>query len=129
MSSNIIMGYSPNNFFYSQAGNMPSDTDCDQKYDDAGSVLKKSDGTTTTWDALCNENNFMDNSGNCINRQLCINKKQVDFLVENENSHLDAEKRNTDMKVVYDRTIMDSVNLGIGIIFILFIIFRNRNIS
>jgi hypothetical protein len=131
MPNNIIIGYTPNDFFYSTAGDMPKEDECKNVYGDTGSALngkKNADGTQSGWDDVCNDERFMDNSGNCIKRQLCINKQNVDFLVEKENSHLDAEKRNNDINVVYDRTIMDSVNLGIGILFILFLIYRNRNV-
>jgi hypothetical protein len=126
MSNNIIMGYSANDFFYSQAGAlMPSDDDCKNKLGDDSPLLTGG----ATWTTLCNDANFMDNSGNCIGRQLCINKDKVDFIEKNENSHMDAQKRNADMNIIYNRTVMDSVNLGIGILFVLFIIYRNRNIS
>jgi len=131
MPNNIIIGYTPNDFFYSTAGDMPKEDECKNVYGDNGSALngkKNADGKPSGWDDICNDERFMDNSGNCIKHQLCINKQNVDFLVEKENSHLDAEKRNNDINVVYDRTIMDSVNLGIGILFILFLIYRNRNV-
>jgi len=140
MANNIIIGYSANDFFYSTAGDMPKDDVCLSSYgvdmdgneNTNGSALadmKDAAGNLfTSWDDPCNDQNFMDNSGNCIKRQLCINKQNVDYLTEQENTHLDAEKRNNDINVIYDRTIMDSVNLGIGILFILFFIYRNRNI-
>jgi hypothetical protein len=121
MANNVIVGYSANDFFYTQAGStMPSNDKCSSEFN-------LNNGQD--WQTKCNDANFMDNSYNCINMQLCLNKEKATYLLENENSHIDAEKRNGDMKVVYDRTIMDTVNLGIGIIFVLFIIFRNRNIS
>ena len=123
MANSIIMGYSPNDFFYSQAGSlMPTDDQC---------LLLTPDTNTNgeKWDDLCDDAHFIDNSGNCISRQLCINKQNVDSIVKNENAHLESQKRNADMNVLYNRTIMDSVNLGIGILFILFVIYRNRNIS
>lgn len=150
MVNNIVVGYTPNDFFYSTAGDMPSDEVClntygidvngqgqgtvnltDKIYIGGNECSRYGDtinNISCDFDTLCNDSNFMDNSGNCIRNQLCLNKQNVDFLVEKENSHLDAEKRNNDINVVYDRTIMDSVNLGIGILFILFIIYRNRNV-
>jgi hypothetical protein len=115
MSNNILIGYSPNDFFYTQAGSaMPNARDCSNL-----------DIYNASWDLTCNNANFFDNSANCINMQLCRNKEKAEFLIENENSHTDAQKRSSDMKIVYDRNVMNSVNLGIGILFVAFLIYRN----
>jgi hypothetical protein len=81
------------------------------------------------WNIDCNSTNFIDNSGNCINRQLCVNKEKTKDLLDTQSGHLENEKRYTDERLKYDKAVMNAINLGIGIVFVIFIIFRNRNVK
>ena len=71
---NVVVGYSPNDFFYTQAiasGVMPSPDQC--------AAL---DVYNTNWDASCATVDDMadDASGSCINRELCINQEQAEYI-------------------------------------------------
>jgi len=116
-SSNIVMGYSPGDFFYADATNrglMLSDQSCN--------ALKPND---STWDTRCADPNlFPDLSMNCINRELCLNSNKVHWLMENENASPGTDKKNTDIKVNYDKAIVDIFNLGIGLAFLIFLLYK-----
>ena len=119
MSTTIA--YSQNDFFYASAkniGKMPTDDQCNSM-----------DINNSIWDTSCNDINFVDNSGNCINRQLCVNKEKTKDLLDTQSGHLENEKRYTDERLKYDKAVMNAINLGIGIVFVIFIIFRNRNVK
>jgi hypothetical protein len=116
MSNNIIVGYSPNDFFYSNAVNqgiMPSDDEC-----------KKLKPYDSSWDISCNAW-FKDNSGNCIKKELCINKDKADYLTGMENKHSSSNEKFMNEKMNYDNILLNTINLGIGIVFLIFIIYKN----
>ena len=118
MATNVVVGYSPNDFFYADAANrglMPSDTVC--------ASLKPYD---QTWDVSCNSW-FSDNSGNCINKELCINKDKVQYLLKTENDHSGANEKYSNAQTSYQNVLLNTINLGIGVLFLIVIIFRNRN--
>ena len=121
MPEPITVGYSQNDFFYVDAVNnglMPSDVACTtlQPYH-------------ATWDVSCNNQHFETYKTECVNKELCINSNKVYEINENENKHGSADKAHIDSTLKYDMALMDIINLGIGIMFAIVIIYRNRNIS
>jgi hypothetical protein len=118
MPNNVVVGYSPNDFFYMDAinqGVMPSGDDC--------KTLKPYD---QSWDLSCGTW-FSDNSGNCIKKELCINKDKAEYLSTVENTHSSSGEKYMNEKMSYDNVLLNTINLGIGVVFLLVIIYKNIN--
>jgi hypothetical protein len=114
----VLVGYNPNDFFYSNAtqlGNMPSDSSCNE--------LKPYDNN---WNYKCNLDNFSNNSNDCIKIELCKNKDYANKLmnINKKNGNLDEKYYN--IKEQYDILFMNSINLGIGCVFLFWFIFKNK---
>jgi len=124
-TNNVIVGYSPNDFFYYQAQHenlMPKndvvfDASCAQLRIDA-----------PTWDVSCSQTYFTDNSYNCIAKELCRNKKKVNKLAEMQTVHSGSDEKYLDTTHVYSNGIRDAANLGVGILLLFVLILRNRNV-
>lgn len=117
MSNKVIVGYSPNDFFYADAisqGVMPTDAEC-----------QKISPYDHSWDLSCGSW-FSDNSGNCIKKELCINKDKASYLTDIEKKHSSANEKFMNEKMSYDNVLLNTINLGIGIVFLLIIIYKNR---
>lgn len=115
-----FIGYSPNDFFYSTAvelGTMPSDSSCN--------ILKPYD---KDWDNICNNINFgkPNNGEKCIKVELCKNKDYANKLLNINRGNASSDEKYYDMKEQYDTLFMDSINLGIGCVFLFWFIFKNR---
>jgi len=118
MTNNIIVGYSPNDFFYVDAinqGVMPTDDEC-----------KELDPYSGTWDVSCGSW-FSSNSDNCIKKELCINKDKAGYLSKVENTHSSSNEKYMNEKMNYDTVLLNTINLGIGVTFLLVIIYKNIN--
>jgi hypothetical protein len=118
MSNTILVGYSPNDFFYADAdsqGIMPNETEC--------AAMKP---YSLTWDTSCNSIYFPDMSGNCIDKELCKNKDYVTKLYNIEHLHSGSNEKFFNVKDEYETLFMNTVNLGIGCIFLGIIVSRNR---
>lgn len=121
--TNVLVGYSANDFFYVKAqndGDMPSKGDCDglNPYD-------------TNWDTSCNLTNYgssTDNIVNCNHKELCKNKDKAAALTKIQHNHIGSDQNYLDTKKEYNTAIVKTVNLGIGIILLIGLIYRNRNI-
>ena len=121
MSSTVTLGYSPNDFFYVDATNqgiMPDKDACE--------TLKPYD---IHWDVSCSPLHFQDMSLNCVKKELCINYDKASKIMEKENTHGGADKQYADVNLKYDIAFMDVINLGIGILFAIIIIYKNRNVK
>jgi len=127
--STITLGYSPNDFFYVDAessGIRPTQEWCDSN-----------NPTNITWDVKCSaainpatqNTYFMDNSFNCIQKELCINMDNATKLIDYENRHEGSDRKYVDAKTNHDIVLLDVINLGIGIIFAIAVIYRNRNMK
>jgi len=116
MSTNVIVGYSPNDFYYTWATDakiMPSDSAC-----------QALNVTSPTWEVSCNSVNFEDNSQNCINQQLCLNKQQTNELLQLQAKTNGAEEKYDNSKTIFEDTLLTTVNLAIGIIVTFFLILK-----
>jgi hypothetical protein len=204
MSSEVLVGYSPNDFFYADAeaqGTMPSVDECKTIYNP--------DDPSKKWDKVCNDDNFenstsasadgwitkdknliytndpvddiligalvttssgknsipngtvvqsingnryqkvitisnkalasdgnsnepttfaftSNNANNCISKELCRNKKNVNKLIAIENGHSGADEKYYNTKEQYNELFMSTMNLGIGCLFLGVAIYLNR---
>ena len=96
LNNEIMIGYSPNDFFYSAVydGSMPANNQCID-------ILAK-----TGWDVSCNETNFTDNSNNCVAQQLCVNKKNATNIQSIQNNQRGADERFDNTQSVYHHTLV-----------------------
>jgi hypothetical protein len=116
MVKNVTVGYTPNDFFYADAigqGVMPSERECNNL-----------NPYNYTWDFSCNVW-FSDNSGNCIKRELCKNRDKAEHLTRIEDNHSSSIEKLMNEKMNYDNVLLNTINLGIGVIFLLVIIYKN----
>ena len=119
MSTNIELSYSPNDFFYVNSDIMPKAEEC-------ANFAKFSQAE---WDLSCNDSGrFKDASMNCVQKELCINKDKAEKLESKVNAHKGLDKNYIDSSMQYDIAFVDVINLGIGIIFAIFIIYKNQNV-
>jgi hypothetical protein len=119
MGDKATIAYSQNDFFYASAqniGKMPTSDVCNSM-----------DIYNSRWDTSCNDINFVDNSGNCINKELCINKINSELIgtVQNKNSGSLEKYENT--KQTFNRTMLTTINLGIGVIVLGLAVYINRS--
>jgi hypothetical protein len=116
-SSDIIVGYNKNDFFYVNAEN-------------TNGILSASDCTfdvdlhNTIWDTSCNETHFVDNSANCLKKELCINKEYANTIKHMQQNHSGADEKYENAKQVYDQTFARTLNLGGGILVLLMLIYK-----
>ena len=116
--NNVLVGYNPNDFFYSNAaslGNMPTDNKCNElkPYDDS-------------WNDKCNPDKFPNNSNDCISIELCKNKDYANKLMNINKGNASSDEKYYNVKEQYDILFMNSINLGIGCVFLFWFIFKNR---
>uniref|UniRef100_A0A6C0B8B1 Uncharacterized protein n=1 Tax=viral metagenome TaxID=1070528 RepID=A0A6C0B8B1_9ZZZZ len=101
MSSELIAAFSPNDFFFVKAEqgllDRPMPTNCD-------TVLKKPAENCST------------NAGPCVDLELCKNQNNANTLYAVQNRYGGSDQRYADVKKVYNDTLFNSFNLGIGII-------------
>lgn len=137
MANNVLVGYSPNDFFYVQAEEssvINSNTDC-YNLTINGNVNLPNGNTIASgsslhlnnpaWDTICN-NYFSKNQENCVKRELCNNKKNATQLGDLQNSKSGAMEKYMNEKMNYDSILMNTINLGIGIVFLIVVIYKNQ---
>lgn len=113
--TDIDIGFSPNNFFYVDAKNddapyAPSKERCD--------VISKKQ-------INCDHGHFIDTSFNCIMQEMCKNEKLA-TSIENINYDIHNGKREKykDDTHTYQNYFLKTVNLGIGIGALIYIMSR-----
>ena len=115
-SSDILIGYSKNDFFYVNAennGKMPNYQMCtDLKIHDVN------------WDISCNSTHFIDASANCLKKELCINKEYSNTIKSMQQTHSGSGEKYDNAKDVYDQTFAHTVNLGSGIVVIMILLYK-----
>ena len=116
MASNIVVGYSPTDFFYVKAQEM------NIMPDDCGSI-------TTPSETECNIDNYGDNKIDCINASLCENKTSSILINKLQNKHSGSDQHYLDTNQEYKLTLTNSINLGIGIVILIGFIIQNRNLQ
>lgn len=130
MSNTILVGYSPNDFFYADAdsqGVMPTEDTC-----------KAMKPYSSTWDISCNAIHFGEKThpedarnkelyaDKCVDKELCKNRDYVGKLYTIEQTHSGSNEKFFNVKDEYELLFMKTINLGIGCIFLGIIVFQNR---
>ena len=72
---------------------------------------------------------FGDHKLACIKNQIYINKENVDVLTSMDISHDSAYAKNSGNAEEFQDVFLNTVNLSIGILFIMFVIFKIQNIK
>jgi hypothetical protein len=124
--SQIYVGYSPNDFFYTGLHNIdtediyfninPTDDECKLIY-----------GNTSIWNSNACTNYFDDNSLNCIKNAICNNKQNVNNINTIDNIHNSDYIQNENNEEDFKKTFLNTINLGIGILFIIFVITKMQS--
>jgi len=112
MSNTTSLSYTPNDFFYNNASTtlgINPDIDCSD-------INKQED---------CSKEQNIDS---CTNIELCKNKSYSNELIDLQSSHAGNDEKYKNTESIYVYTILNMINLIIGIIFLLFIINKYRKI-
>lgn len=115
--NNIVVGYSPTDFFYVDAmhrGEMPTPEQC--------TAMKPYD---PYWDLSCNADHITDNSGVCLQKELCKNRDSAEWLVKSQNVYAGTDAKYSDTLSQYNQEWMFTINLGIGLLFVSGLIYKN----
>ena len=124
-SDQIQIGYSANDFFYAEADNFNVDGSFNLKPTDSECKVFLSQN----WeDDNCNAY-FSDNSINCIKYQLCKNKTTIGDVVSNDNKYAESIEKNFNSNDDFKNTILNTMNLTIGIGFIFFVIYKLQDMQ
>lgn len=125
--STVFVSYNPTDFFYENINRAdvpgtnyhlkPTDEECKKLEGDIWYPNKVYDETScNVW--------FSDNSLNCIKYQLCKNKDNIQTLNDQEDKHNSDFGKNTTLQTELTETLLNTFNLGIGIVFVFFVIYR-----
>ena len=107
-----VVSYNENDFYCNSIGNAV--------FND---ILNTSYSSSLCNNTLCNS--ITANSEECkVLKEICINQKNHDTLKEIQTTHSVSTGRFQDMNSFYNTEVLKSVNLGIGIVFLSFIIYR-----
>jgi len=117
MSEHIYIGYSPTEFYYKHTNNAPF-----YPNNDECSILLNHDLSNNI---LCDDIGFKDNSFNCLKKEICKNEILAENLNLEYKNNGEAQKY-IDYKYGYNNYLINVINLTIGIIIILYLIFRER---
>ena len=119
MSQEIYIGYSPTEFYYynlhsNGAPFYPTNDECSLLLND-----------NLNNNISCDDIGFKDNSFNCLKQEICKNEMLAENLnLEYKNNGI-SQKYN-DYKYGYNNYLINSINLVVGIIIIVYLIFRER---
>lgn len=72
---------------------------------------------------------FGDNKIECIKSKICLNEQSVNQINSQDVEHNSAYAKNTDNSVEFQDTFLNTVNLSLGILFIVFVIFKIQSIA
>ena len=118
MAEQIILAYNPSDFFYVKAEtdeNMPTKDECTRLLN-------------AVPDLSCNDTNFRNNKTECINKELCINKNNAEWIRTYQNINGGSKQTYMDTVDLYNESYLTTINLGIGIIILMGVIIGNRYI-
>jgi len=118
MSNTTSLSYTPNDFFYNTASTnlgISFPTNCQY-------ILKQD------WNTKCNSVNLDKNMKDCTNMELCKNKSYSNELMDLQSNHAGNDEKYNNTESIYIYTLLNMINLIIGIIFLLFIINKYRKI-
>jgi len=101
MSSELIAAFSPNDFFFVKAEQ---------------GLLEQSMPTNCATILKSTPSNCETNPEQCIDVELCKNQNNANTLYKVQNQYGGSDQRYSDVKTVYNDTLFNSFNLGVGII-------------
>ena len=111
---NITVAYNPNDFFYVNAldssGNNFNSTNINCYIYETPNVI------STYSRSNCSSANANVDKSKCYNTELCINKSNAKKINNLQTNHDGSSERRNDKNVDYNREILRSYNLGIGIL-------------
>ena len=114
---NINVGYNPKDFFYINAikgGDMPSN--CTEILNRP--YIKQN----------CIGENFNDNEKDCLDRELCENKRLADSILDIQQTHSGSVGKFNDTLTVFNRELFKTANLSIGIVGLMVLIYQFRKV-
>ena len=120
MSNSILLAYSQNDFFYNAVNYTDSD------YNNmCGNLFANEDTynctSEQTWSLT--GSTVTDKQTNCMNLELCRNRDTAGFLNNIKSVHSGAEERLSNTQASYNKSMIMTVNLAIGIVGIGYVIF------
>jgi hypothetical protein len=101
MSSGVVLGFSPNDFFFvkaEQTKEMPSKSKCDNLSENPP------------------QNCDVSPTQECMNYELCKNKSNANILYNLQNKYGGFDQKHSDGLSLYSDTLLNTFNLGIGIV-------------
>lgn len=117
---NINVGYNTKDFFYVNAidsGDMPTKETCIKILN---SPYDKN---------LCEEDqSFVDNRQECLDRKLCENKGLADTILDIQQTNSGSIGKYNDSLSVFNRELFQTANLSIGVIGLMVLIYRFRKV-
>jgi hypothetical protein len=134
--STVTIAYNPNDFFYMNSYNTPSDSICtnllqnDAPYsqcsacygvDISGNITGNIDGNAyigtngNIYINSCDIGYWNDMSSNCFKYQLCKNKKLATLANNAQNNYNGSDERYANIKKEYDYTVLHTINIVTGI--------------
>ena len=117
-SDDLVIAYNSNDFYYKTV---------DYKDNFCNSTRCSNDVVKNPHTLLITKSN----EKQCYEKELCINKKQSNILQKKQLMHSSSDGRYNDTESLYTYSLLNTVNLGIGLIGIIYSIFlinKNKNI-
>jgi len=110
-SSNVVLSYSPMDFFYLSAGtDMPADSACSQMSQNPTDCTQVNSAISQV----------------CYQQALCQNKDLVETVIKKRDTHTQLDGKLDDTYSLYMNEYMKTVNLSVGIILALVYIAYNK---
>jgi hypothetical protein len=111
---NITVAYNPNDFFYVTA--LKSDDTPFNNSNNTNCSIYETPIAIIEYRSNCSSTNSTDYKSNCYNNELCINKSNAKKINSLQTNHDGSSERRNDKNVDYNRELLRSYNLGIGIL-------------
>jgi hypothetical protein len=105
---NITVAYNPNDFFYVTA--LDSDGEKFNSEKNKTCVIERTDYSSRSYCSTLTD------KSNCYKNELCINKSNAQKINSLQTNHDGSSERRNDKNVDYNRELLKSYNLGIGIV-------------
>jgi len=112
---NITIAYNPNDFFYVTALNSDDKTFNNSNNTDC-SIYKTPIAISKYSRSNCPSLTESADKSRCYDNELCINKSNAKKINSLQSNHDGSSERRNDKNVDYNREILRSYNLGIGIL-------------
>lgn len=121
-SKNVFVEYNPNDFFYVVATKERGgvEPNCSSLPDIHNNPA---------WDVSCNSHNFENNQDQCVERELCINKENAAEIKKIQNHHNGSDEKYANTTLEYGGVVLNTINLGIGVIILGGLIYRFRKMG